>query len=602
MSHRTPLAIGALAIAALSCAHLFSFAFRFLGPSSAGLFPYYAGLMLGGRMPYRDFFVVIPPLYFLKTAALMSVFGADIAALRAWEIATRSILGIVVYLWLARMVRPASAFIAAAAAIVVFSGDPADALTSYHHESVFWAVLAGFALSFLDWRRVRRDGALAAAAGFGASLAFLTKQTTGIGITFALAIAIGLIAIRECGRRGAAIRLLAYAAGWSIPTAAVGAWLTREGALKPFLDAAFVSGPASKGSLFAVLFRVVLQPLENPVHAADLALATLCAAVLLLRMSRSRSCAPPPSRMSALLASAALGMAALGLGAALSYAGLTPPGARLFPLAENFAIRLGFMGSLGITAYYGILALRRSLDTAERQRLLLGAVSFASSYMLSLSWPAYQPMACPSLALVVALLLEEFAPLPGGAAVRGVVLAGSAALLFIASYLKTEQPFIWNGWSDPPVRRASATSERPQLAGLGLAPEAKEFVDRLTGLIDRHSRPEDPIFLFSYEPMYYFLTGRRPPTFAQVHFFDVAPDAICRLDAERLLAAIPPVIVDFVTPPDEFDRNEWIFRQGARSGQRDLYESMYALIRAHYRMEAVLHQPGGREVRVFVRN
>ena len=64
--------------------------------------------------------------------------------------------------------------------------------------------------------------------------------------------------------------------------------------------------------------------------------------------------------------------------------------------------------------------------------------------------------------------------------------------------------------------------------------------------------------------------------------FDVAPDDLCRRDAEQIAKDRPAVIVDFVGDSELW--NEKLFRAGKRSGQRDLQERMYQLIHADYRL------------------
>jgi hypothetical protein len=119
-----------------------------------------------------------------------------------------------------------------------------------------------------------------------------------------------------------------------------------------------------------------------------------------------------------------------------------------------------------------------------------------------------------------------------------------------------------------------------------MSPEMAAFVDRLTSLIHDHSRVNDSVFIYSYQPLWYVLADRWPPTYAQVHFLDVTPDDLCRRDAQRIVKERPAVIVDFVGDSELW--NEKLFRAGQRSGQRDLQDQMYQLIDTNYRLEAAI--------------
>jgi hypothetical protein len=109
----------------------------------------------------------------------------------------------------------------------------------------------------------------------------------------------------------------------------------------------------------------------------------------------------------------------------------------------------------------------------------------------------------------------------------------------------------------------------------------------------------DSVFIYSYQPLWYVLANRWPPTYAQVHFFDVAPDDLCRRDAERIVKDRPALIVDFVGDSELWNEN--LFRAGKRSGQRDLQDQMYRLIHTSYRLEASIPiKESPVPVRVFV--
>lgn len=81
----------------------------------------------------------------------------------------------------------------------------------------------------------------------------------------------------------------------------------------------------------------------------------------------------------------------------------------------------------------------------------------------------------------------------------------------------------------------------------------------------------------------------------------MAPDDICRTDADLLVKSRPAVIIDFASYQD-LEAGEIAFRGGKPSGQRYLYLRMYQLIQTDYRLEATFNLPEASEpVRVYVR-
>jgi len=112
---------------------------RFSGLSDAA-FLMYGQQVLAGRIPYRDFHLPIPPLTVLKTAALIKVFGGFVIVPRILAMFERACLAAALFCWLASSFRLRDALLGTMVSMIVFCGDLADQLSSYHHDSVFLAV------------------------------------------------------------------------------------------------------------------------------------------------------------------------------------------------------------------------------------------------------------------------------------------------------------------------------------------------------------------------------------------------------------------------------------------------------------------------------
>jgi hypothetical protein len=281
---------------------------------------------------------------------------------------------------------------------------------------------------------------------------------------------------------------------------------------------------------------------------------------------------------------AAAGAAALGAGYAAGAFVLRSP-VQAYSL-ETTSIFFCFFGVFALAFYYTLILTRRRMTEAEKQRWLLVMASFWICYTMSWSWVAWGPMAFPSLGVVIAFILEDLLSRPRTSVLRYSFTAAAVLLLSACEAGRVSCPFSWNSWTDGPIRNATASSRQPALSGIYMSPESADFVDRLTSLIDNHSRANDSVFIYSYQPLWYVLADRWPPTYAQVHFLDVTPDDLCRRDAQRIVKERPAVIVDFVGDSELW--NEKLFRAGQRSGQRDLQDQMYQLINANYRLEAAI--------------
>ena len=598
---RRQLALAVVIVVGLNLAFLLSFWNRFLGPGVSGMFLEFASRLLSGKVPYKDFYVVVTPFYIFKTAAIVKLFGPSLAVLRLVDIGYRCALAAILVIWLSKVVRIPYASLGALAAVAVFSTDSADPLISYHLEATFWATVGAFLLSYVKWeqRKSLSNFSLICCSGACCSVCFFTKQTEGGGITLALFIVIAGLSIRDLSLRPAISRILAFCTGWMLPAGAVLGWLASKGALRAFAIAIFADGPSAKGSPGHILTRVFLDGYGSwPGNAAYLLFA-ICIMFLVVRVVR-KGCSVPPSAAPVMLQLAVI--AAAGAAALLAgYAGgaFVPRSFITADRLETWSIYFGFFGVSSLAVYYTLILTQRGMTEAERQRWLLVMASFWICYTMSWSWVAWGPMAFPSLGVVIAFMLEDLLSRPRTSVLRSSLAAAAVLLLSVCEAGRVSRPFCWDSWTDGPIRNATATSRQPALNGIYMSPEMAAFVDRLTSLIDDHSRVNDSVFIYSYQPLWYVLADRWPPTYAQVHFFDVTPDDLCRRDAERIVKERPALIVDFVGDSELW--NQELFRAGQRSGQRDLHDQMYRLIHTSYRLEAAISiKESPVPVRVFV--
>jgi len=485
---RRLLMAGAIITAMVTLAYLLLFWNRFAGLRSGS--GEYAGgaLFLAGLRPYRDYFVPATPFSILKSAAILSLFGKAAIVTRAFGVLERVVLGVMVYFWLARMFRVGHAVVAALATIIVSSGDTADPLASYNHDTILLAVAGGlFASAVLYRQRNTRSIALfAALSGVCAGLCFLTKQTIGALATLSIVAIISTWLLRQESARKAAAFVAGFSAGWAAVAVAVLLWLARLGILRDFFQQVFVQGPAAKSSHLAdFLNREILVGVQwrLPVAAA---LATLLISWRVLHRSALKEGRRPES-IRFLIGVLLLGLSSVAAGAIASYHALGPVG----PAILKPVIYFTFFGSALQTVYYGILLLRGRLSRREAQFCMYAAISFAVAAMLSLSYPAFEAMIIPGLGLLVATLLDASTSwrIP-------VVYAVCALLIAAETCAKLNAPFGFATFGEPPVRTAQAVSGLPQLRGFILPEGTVRFIDDTVKIIQENSSPQDTIFIY----------------------------------------------------------------------------------------------------------
>jgi len=561
---------------------------RFLGLSLDGYMPYFGHRILSGEVPYRDFFLHLPPLQPLAEAALQAVVGKSILAVKLVGALGRLAIAALAAAWLARYVRPSTAVLAATFATVLISADDTEILDLYNAHSTLAALASGYlACRGLgsDSRSARR--AFLLASGAAAGVCFWTKQTVGLGTTFAVPTALFLVALGDFERRAEHRRAgLDFAVGWALPTVVLGSWLAVEGALGDYFQQVFVAAGQSKGSPLVLVLRPWLAPFQivGEARAATFGFVAAGIVVFGLRpLQRFRTARRP------------LPSALWSLAVVLLMIRFAPW------IAEQFVERPGRGPGLGLLrqgrdavsffGLYGIVlaalqaawrAVRKPLRDAAAEEAVLTLVGAAVASSFALSFAAGPTLAMPCVAYLVARAIEGAPLRPPLRFARPLVLAFLFATFVATINLQIWVPFSFAGWRESPRWESNARSTLPELAGMRLSKRTVNAVDGVVSTLRRFSDPDEPIFTFSVYPIFYWLADRRPETFAVLHWIDVTPDAVVARDLEALLARPPVAIVRQPIPDDELTLNEAYFRDGRPSAMRRMNAALQDLVARDY--------------------
>lgn len=582
-----PRSTGLAALAAMAATAIFLAPWwnRYLGVSLSGYFPLYGRLIAEGRIPYRDFFLHVPPLQALANAALETLFGPSLLAVNLAGAVGRCLLAGVLAWWLARRFRPATAVCAAVASVWIGSGDDTEILDLYNFHALLACVASGL-FATVAWSRADRSTRWWLASGLAAGLAFWTKQTVGLAATLSVPVVLLLVALRVPKERSGSARSLAlFSAAWAVPALLLGGWLLRHGALAPFLQQTFVDAAASKGSPTELLRRAWHEPFRIPALMPSARIGGAMALALLLAV-RAPTVPRSGGRAGRSLLLALIGaLGALGAGWALVAANADTPRwielDRLY-LLKNAVIFFAHYGSLVLALLLALRAARRPLDGAERDVLLMAVTGAACSASLALSYPGGFVLALPSLAPVLAWAWDGRDRVRPFVALRAAALTLVSLAVLAGIAIHATVPFDFAQWCEPPLSRSTARSALPELRGLVMSEATRDAVDRTTRLVHAVTTPDEPILVFPVAALFYWLADRAPATFAAVHWFDVTPDRIVLSDSQRLRESPPPVIIRQWLPSPYVKIHERYFRHGEPSELRMMNIAVNNLVGEHY--------------------
>jgi len=584
------IVVGALAVSLPALFFFMLFWNRFAGLRS-GDGGFSAGVFfLKGILPYRDYYCATPPLFLLRTAAVLAMFGKLAIAVRGCGVFERIVLSLLLYGWLVRLFRVKDAAFAALVTLVVSTGDYADPVSSYNHFTILLAVAGGLAASYaLD--RGRSARALVMIGSLGGVLSQLcldSKQTIGLGVTCAIPIVVCLCLAKLDGVRKAAQFLAGFGAGWMLAGAVLLGWMWRAGILHLFLLQAFVAGPKAKASQPGDFVLRTLMVMENYWWAPLIALGIVAIFYRTLCQPQNESQTNSvEDSLTAILLTSLLGLSSIVAPTIVTWRALI----YLLHLPANFlltedlpakpVIYATLIGSCLVSLHYLWQLLAGKVSRSQSQIALFASTAFMVAFMTSLSFPAFEAMTIPGLGLIVAVLLNGFRGWR-----RWTVYGCCWALMFGTVLFKEGMPFGFGDWLEPPVNAAVSRCSIPELRGFLLPAETVDFIESTVHIIEGFSSQSDTIFVYPELGLFYGLTERMPATFSASHNIDVVPDSFAKEEAQRLLRVRPAVLIYSPRSEQSLRGEEAYWRRGKPSGQRDLIAAVETLAR-EYRLVRV---------------
>ncbi len=555
-------------------------------PLTEGWFSLYGRLIRAGQVPYRDFYLFLPPLYPCQLAAITGVFGDEFIVLRTAGVLVILALAWVTYALFTRWFPPYASAFAAFVALVYYQSGVAHITYDFTQFLTLYALLGlYFLIRHLEagprpgagwWKRHR----LLLLAGFFAACAFLIKHSNGAFVVLGTGLATAVGAWRGGWRRMAG-ELFALGCGMLAPVALVVGWLASCGALGEACDQLLRGAVQSKGNLGDILFAWLgrVFDAEYPGRLKGFALCLLPALAVLAvagRVFRGRlrqNVHAAPLNLAILLVLLPLTLTAVlapYLRPETARRLLAVPGGGLFdygfPLTGIHVIVLS-------TATLGVLLACGAAGGFTRRPLIPRTQFVAVLFILGLmagngTSAGLSEISCFFVVgLLTAWLMARAADLMLLKA--AVALLGCSAVAYLAG-CKYEHPYWWWFVEQPDVRQGTVACHLPGLRGMRLSPRAAETVREVVEAVRAEVPAGAPIFCFPHIPQFYLLTDRWPTTAGKVHWFDFLPDDRARADAARLRRDPPPALVYMDLPEIVWTTHEELFRQGRPLGQREL--------------------------------
>jgi len=554
-------------------------------PITEGWWSVFSHYILNGQVPYRDFYMFLPPAYPLLITKFISLFGYNFIYLRILGVILTALTTGLLFLIFNRITTPVVACFVTIGAMVCYQAFNAFIPYDYNEFVTFFILLmvAGF-LSLTVLFHKKEYGykfwGIVLCIGLLNGIVLMTKQNVGfLTITFSGVI---FVVLRLARARALA---LYFVAGILIALFFPILWLARNGAWSAFFQQVFLDASSSKGGLFGVFFAWIprLLTAKN--------IKYLVFFIILLAASYWRNFFPRAQLNNQKL-SGRLPENIAFFGVLLACATV------IFPIffidAKNFGFIIGngkllksiagsnvaitAFFSLGVIIYSGIKIFKKQGDQERYFDLfVIGIFGLVLQLSCGMSTKFSEFGAVLFWGLTYGTLLCLRTPWNIG---RVLVVGQCLIGIFFFAYTKEARPYAWWGVESSSVREAVNRVEGiPFLEGFYLSAKDIALFKKVNSAILSSSQKNDSVFIFPHMPIFYLMNDRYPGTFALVHWYDVAPDKVVLNDLEKISGRLPKVFIILDDGGAAMDFHEQLFRGSKISGQRKLWEAMDKLTR-----------------------
>jgi 4-amino-4-deoxy-L-arabinose transferase-like glycosyltransferase len=511
-------------------------------------------------------------------AALNAVFGYDFIVFRVYGIFERIFLVSMVYLICRRMFKPWISAFATIASLALYGSFNADVIYSYYQLSMAFVLLSlWLLLKFFDEEDPSKKLAYATLVGVSCSLSFMVKQTLGLAFPLVAVMLIVLKSVKTKGSSGQLGKSLAlFTAGYASIIALFSIFFMLTNSFDEYISQVYL-GTSSKGSIGSILSGSIRLILENHLDRT-LLFATVLIASAIVYVTVGNLLAERSRREDSTAQHSNKGEYAWIAVIALALATLIMPflflsffetsrlaGASLFDTKRYFVNALFIVSVIIGVFYFHRTVFKSHLYTRE---LAVAATSFTIMYVHGFSGVIEEHSTVLIFGFVIGTALSYKGIL--NAAKQLAVMLSVSVLMLVCSVQRMTWPYEWWGWREPSISVANTTVSVPRMSGLYMSERTANMYqtvyDSLKGQIDS----DDYLYTFPHIKAFDNIFGTIPPTFADVHYWDVCPDDIAVADSNVLRANPPKAIVYMDLPEQAWSFHEHLFRNDAKSGQREI--------------------------------
>ena len=552
-------------------------------PVGMDWFQNYAWLMHTGSFPYRDFYLILPPGFVLLTYVLQIVFGHLIWWFHFFAITMFAGAAVVQYFIYRHLFDDKVALFCAVVSMIFYESE----ITLTHFDFIHPCIFLGYLALLLAIIGLRKNtGWLTEmAVGMICAMSFMFKQSIGLFILLMFAALYICFAFKQKLTRKA----VAFFVGGFIIIVGVVLWLSSNDAFYPFIQQSFIGASGAKGGIVTMLTGWFDRSKPKGVL-----IGILITVILLNRIypveERYENFIKIKSNSSAF--SQMIIFFSLMVVVIVPYFGQE----LFFEITEHYRSYLrDFIASsnndVTVIGAAALIYYLYSYVRGEKKRFELLIVGFVVA--CGIGWGLSASIASYGTALGLGLIIGIFimkSKLSSGeyvsnkvTLIRGkriavrvhkILTISMVIGFFVVSMLyvseKYHRPYSWWGFVEASIWESAKSNTLPELSGIRFNQHNSLVYGEIISYIKNNSLSSDSLYCYPNLPIFNVLASRRNPCFSQVDWFDFCPDNEARESLE-LIKNKPPKFILFLDFPEfVYKGHEDMFRQGKKSGQREI--------------------------------
>lgn len=553
---------------------------RSYAPLTEGWWHVYATWMLEGKIPYRDFELLVPPLYPSLIAVAQFVGLDNFLVLRYLGVLLLVFIALVVYILLHPFTRGIILGLITATVMVYLQMGAAYISYDYVYVAIFFLLLtfAPAAILLNNNSEISKKSVFIAStlSGVFAGLSFLTKQTNGLvslffGLALALFLASRVIPAQKSSR--ATNWLKSGIAPFAIGAAAIGGGflilLLFTGSLFPAISDLASAASDTKGGLIHSLFSWSRGFFAFDAFTSSIRLVLPPVTFLVLATLIAHQCSEYfPQRIIRLI-----------------------PQQNLRSLGY-WAFTLAFAAGCALIGLKYQLEISQYLSQIVFLPIILVSLLTALWVVIGKASSAYLPVSLASLALIwasgmsaglgetamflgvgqaAALLLGKTSP---KFLAFGIAILISVSTISIGWQTKSASPFNWWGLSTPSTSKATSEITEGLQRGLFTSPNVAEAIVGVNKALEQVASCPGEIIEFPHMPLFLLNQSTVPEGRLATYWLDFSSSKEIAREITRINDAQVKGLVLIKMPDFVWDGHEQLFADGNQLEHEVFYKDL----------------------------